>query len=395
MIRQTVVPVLLAGLIVLAGCASFAGPGLDSANAPDSGSNDVQTGTVNFYISDERNAIGDFEHLNVTITKVGFQKAGDEEDDEADENESESQEDANETETDANETTANTTEASAQVNGTETATNASDSDGNESETTEAAEAEEQEDESDEENESREGWVERDVDNVTVDLTEYQGANATLLSQFDLPNGTYNKVFIYISEINATLSNGEQVNVKLPSDRLHLNEQFTVGNGESIDFVFDLTVFKAGNSGKYILKPVASESGTDVPIEAERPEQAGNASEGEGGPPDDVGNEADENDSEGPGGPPDADSLDIAVDGPVRAGEDVTLTVTEDGDPVQNAQVFVDGERVGQTAADGTLTVSVPEDADALNVTIEYRGTEVETTVMVESASGEETTTASA
>ncbi|MEF8842569.1 MAG: hypothetical protein V5A62_13240 [Haloarculaceae archaeon] len=40
---------------------------------------------------------------------------------------------------------------------------------------------------------------------------------------------------------------------------------TLKSGEEVDFVFDATVFDAGKPGRYVLKPVASESGTDVPI----------------------------------------------------------------------------------------------------------------------------------
>lgn len=380
MLRETALPVVVAGLLVLAGCAGASGPLVGSGNPSDSP--DAQTGTVNFYISDERNAIDDFEHLNVTITKVGFQKQGE---DDADE---ESDVDENETEVD-DESESQRTESATDQNETETADNEtatpeetteeSESEVNANETEVADEADDAEDE----NESREGWVERDVDNVTIDLTEYQGANATLLSSFDVSNGTYSKVFVYVSEINATLENGEQVNVKLPSQKLQLNSEFTVGNGEETDFVFDITVFKAGNSGKYILKPVVSESGTDVPIEAD---DRGNSDEQ--GPPEDPGeNGADDQDND------ENPALDVSADGPVMAGEDVSIQVTDEGEGVGNAQVFVDGERVGQTDAGGTISVDVPEAAESVEVTVRYRGTEVETTVMVQSGSGDETTTA--
>jgi hypothetical protein len=118
-----------------------------------------------------------------------------------------------------------------------------------------------------------------------------------------------------------------VNVKLPSQKLHLNEEFTVGSNRSVDFVFDITVFEAGNSGKYILKPVASESGTDVPIV-------------------DV-------DEEG--------ELDVSVVGNATAGENATVQVTRGGDPVENATLELDGDATVRTDANGTATVQVPED----------------------------------
>ncbi len=41
------------------------------------------TGTVNFYMSDEKNAIDDFQSLNVTVEVVSFKRAdaGDDDDD--------------------------------------------------------------------------------------------------------------------------------------------------------------------------------------------------------------------------------------------------------------------------------------------------------------------------
>lgn len=58
-------------------------------------------------------------------------------------------------------------------------------------------------------------------------------------------------------------------MKLPSERLQLNERFTVGNNESIDFVFDVSVVQRGNAKGYILKPVVSESGTGDEVEIDR------------------------------------------------------------------------------------------------------------------------------
>jgi hypothetical protein len=49
------------------------------------------TGTVNFYMSDEKNAIDDFQSLNVTVEVVSFKRAdaGDDDDDEDEESETE------------------------------------------------------------------------------------------------------------------------------------------------------------------------------------------------------------------------------------------------------------------------------------------------------------------
>ena len=112
---------------------------------------------------------------------------------------------------------------------------------------------------------REGWITHNVSSRTVDLTQLRGDNATLIDSPELPAGNYSKVFVYVSEINATLTDGSSVNVKLPSNKLQLNKGFTLEPNGTVSFVYDITVFKAGNSGKYILKPVISQSGPDKQV----------------------------------------------------------------------------------------------------------------------------------
>jgi hypothetical protein len=76
-----------------------------------------------------------------------------------------------------------------------------------------------------------------------------------------------------------------------------------------------------------------------------------------------------------------------------AGEEVLIHVTDEGEGVPNAQVFVGDERVGKTDGEGAISIAVPDEAEALDVTVRYRGAEVETTVMVQAGSGNQTTTA--
>lgn len=281
MARHSLRTLFVASVVVLAGCAGGVSdaPGSPTADAtdPDTAStttadgNQTDTaptaaadgGTVAFYLSDEKNAIGEFRHLNVTVTRVGFERRA--------------------------------------------------ADGG-------------------------GWVEREVDNATVDLTKLQGANATLVDEYDLPNGAYGKVFVHVGEVDATLQNGEQVRVKLPSEKLQLTTEFTVDNSSAVDFVFDITVHEAGKSGKYVLKPVVGESGTDIPIEP-----AGDEERREG--------------------------LSLQFVGDVSPGENVTVGVTRGGEAVANATVLVNGDEVGTTAADGRITVEVPREE---TVTVEAK-----------------------
>lgn len=281
------------------------GDGAENEQAGDDGtdadSDDTGTetqGKVSVYVSDEENAIDQFDHLNVTISKVGLHRAGDGGDDE--------------------------------------------------------------------------WVEKDVDARTIDLTNYLGANATKLTDVDAPNGTYDKVFVYVSQVNGTLKTGEEVNVKLPSSKLHVDREFTVGDGEQVDFVYDITVFEAGNSGKYILKPVVSESGTSEQVDIEKTDEEEQRDEDE---------ERDDENEERTEAPDRA--LNVSLDGTAVAGENVTVTVTQNGSAVANATVKADGEAVGQTGTDGTLVLSVPADAEELELEVERGEAEGELTVAVE------------
>ncbi len=283
--------VIVAFLVLLAGCA---GP-LSSTpgTAADGPSTSSGSGTLSFFVSDQPAAIDDFEHLNVTISAIGVHRV---------DNES--------TDTDEDESEVSETEAS-----------------------------------DEDDDAGE-WIERTVDNRTVDLTELRGANASLIDRFEVPNGTYGNVFVHVSTVNGVLHNGEQVTVKLPSEKLQIHERFTVENGTEVDFVFDIAVHKAGNSGKYILRPVISESGTDVPID----------------PIDD------ERDRE--------DALEATFIGDVAQGGNATVEVTLEGEPVGNATVYVNDDRVGTTGTEGRVAFAVP-DASELTVEVEYGDAEAE------------------
>ena len=81
---------LAAGLVLLAGCSGgFTGSSDGTATGESALSGETtaeevegETGTVNRDTSDGQTAIGDFEHLNVTITGVGVKPAGGETDDE-------------------------------------------------------------------------------------------------------------------------------------------------------------------------------------------------------------------------------------------------------------------------------------------------------------------------
>ena len=416
MIRtQTAIALVSALMLVLAGCAGGVSPapngGVDTTAADDAGvvagsdGGDGGDGTatggssaITFYLSDKPSAIDDFEHLNVTITKVGFHRVESAETDATTTaNETTTAETTNETPTEPTASDQPTATETPTTMATATATlTAEPEDGDEADDGEYENETEQEQDPDDDEQDRgekdqereedgDGeWVTKDVNDTSVDLTELQGANATKLDVLEVAPGTYDKVFIYVGEIEATLQNGEQVRVKLPSERLHVNERFTVGNGDEIDFVFDVSVFKAGKSGKYILKPIVSQTGTGHEVEIDPVDDDEDGEEKKGGP----GEEGTESDESGAGeenGPDDGTdgnetetgALTADLRGPVKSGSTVTLAVSRNGDPVANATVEVNGDRVGTTDADGTIEVDIPQDAEELEITVTKGEAELE------------------
>lgn len=103
----------------------------------------------------------------------------------------------------------------------------------------------------------------DGDNIIgIDLRPLEDENALVLWSGNIDAGDYDKVFIHVDNVTGILADGGgTAEVKLPSGRLQISKPFTVGD-EVANFVYDITVVKAGTSGKYILKPQIAESGAD-------------------------------------------------------------------------------------------------------------------------------------
>jgi len=187
-----------------------------------------------------------------------------------------------------------------------------------------------------------GWLEFPPDTEELDLVPLQEENAQEIWDGTLPDGEYTNVFVYVSAINGTLNNDDPVEVKLPSDKLHINTHFSIPEDSPVNFVFDLSVVAAGNeqSGiEYILKPVVSESGPDQEFTEVSPPEA------------------------------EEEELDLELQGDVAPGETVTLLVTFEEEPVDGAEVEVNGEEIGATGDDGTISFTIPEDADELEIEV--------------------------
>jgi hypothetical protein len=100
----------------------------------------------------------------------------------------------------------------------------------------------------------------------VDLTLLQGDKAQEIWRGDIPEGEYATVSIQVSDVRGILKEtGEEVEIKLPSQKLRISKRFQVGKDELTTFTYDLTVIAAGgpeNTLKYILKPQVNQSGAD-------------------------------------------------------------------------------------------------------------------------------------
>ena len=203
-----------------------------------------------------------------------------------------------------------------------------------------------------------GWTEYDIDPpAEVDLTDLTGDNATELWSGELPDGEYSKVFLYvdmeaISWVPAEGVDPEAIEeVKLPSEKMQISKPFTINseNGQVVNFVFDITVVKAGKSGKYILLPQITESGPNQEFNEVTPQ--GNTERHT------------ERHEERHG------ELNLEImEEDIAPGDTITLWVTFRDEDVAEATVKVNGEELDNlTGEDGTITFTIPEDADELEI----------------------------
>lgn len=103
-----------------------------------------------------------------------------------------------------------------------------------------------------------------VDNLSaVNLREVQGEARSYLLNSSVNPGNYTSMELYVDTVDASIDQ-EDVEVKVPSEKLQLNKPFAVAPGETTEFVFDIQVVLRGNEANnqgYILRPNIGESGT--------------------------------------------------------------------------------------------------------------------------------------
>lgn len=177
------------------------------------------------------------------------------------------------------------------------------------------------------------WTElEDFKPVEVDLKQLIADNATEIWSGNLTPGVYSKVFIYVDNITSVPA----ANIKLPSEKLQISKPFEVQDGKVTNFVYDVTIIKAGKSGRYILKPQIAQSGPDKPFNLVtakgKPEDTGRP-EGKGKP--EVGDTT-----------PPVITLSGVTEGQVIVSPDTVtpeFSVSDDTDPNPNVTVTLNGD----------------------------------------------------
>jgi len=110
------------------------------------------------------------------------------------------------------------------------------------------------------------WIEpEDFESWTGNLLDLRGTDAVVIWEGYIEPGNYTKAFIYVDNVTGTLipevGGGQVDDIRIPSDKLQITKPFTVTE-DGAEFVFDITVIKAGRSGMYLVKPQVGESGPD-------------------------------------------------------------------------------------------------------------------------------------
>lgn len=98
----------------------------------------------------------------------------------------------------------------------------------------------------------------DIDDVDVDLVEFQGGEGKSLGATDLETGEYEFLQLEVGEVaDAVLTEGGEAQVTTPGQApLTFEESFEIRSGETTTFVADFTPVRRGRTSEYVLQPVA-------------------------------------------------------------------------------------------------------------------------------------------
>ncbi|WP_135304509.1 DUF4382 domain-containing protein [Haloarcula amylovorans] len=99
-----------------------------------------------------------------------------------------------------------------------------------------------------------------LDDIAVNLVELTGATAALAGERKLAVGEYAYLKLGVSSVEATLDDGETAMVSTPGDAaLKFDHPFEIRAGERTRFTADFAPVPGSDRGRYLLRPVASET----------------------------------------------------------------------------------------------------------------------------------------
>ncbi|MFW5911362.1 MAG: DUF4382 domain-containing protein [Halolamina sp.] len=132
------------------------------------------------------------------------------------------------------------------------------------ESTDGTETVEQQDEEDVDQSDERTYYEYD-EPQGADLVQLQDGNSALVDERELETGTYAYLQLDVSGVDATLDDGSDADVGTPGEApLQFKESFEIRENTRTTFTADFTPVKRGQTGSYLLQPVAS--GTEVSYE---------------------------------------------------------------------------------------------------------------------------------
>lgn len=106
------------------------------------------------------------------------------------------------------------------------------------------------------------WIDLPVEPMTVNLLDLQNGVDTLLAQAELEAGRYTELRLMLGSNNTVMVDSSMHDLQVPSGQqsgYKIKFDITLEEGENLDLVIDFdagqSVIKAGNSGRYLLKPV--------------------------------------------------------------------------------------------------------------------------------------------
>ncbi len=122
--------------------------------------------------------------------------------------------------------------------------------------------EDEEGNSEDQEESESHWVTVEIESMVFDLLELNNGNEALLADIDIPEGELKEVRLILGANNHLVVDGDTVELKVPSGSssgLKIKIDADIEEGKEYKLVLDFdasrSIVKAGNSGKYNLKPV--------------------------------------------------------------------------------------------------------------------------------------------